>query len=151
MNEGMSEDDARAYTENTLGQVASMDNLSGEEKVQVVAMIAEAESTEEINRGLKNIAESGNIEDFEVKGKLSEEDFVERAKRQLSSVTEDMLDDDINFDLFPEMAEHIRSTAKESEELADSLETDADEVQNIAEDILKYDSALERAVSSMED
>ena len=132
---------------NRASAIGQEQGFSDEQMLTLYAKIGEAESIEEINAGLRAIQESGNIEDFKIKAELDEQSV----KEQIENMSTDDLDEDIDADQWKDLAGYISDTASEMEGFSEALEENADAAGEVAEEILRYDSALEEASEKMDD
>ena len=147
---GDSSETAAQGAESILNQASAIGQEKGfsdDQMLTLYAKLGEAESIEEINEGLRRVKESGNIEDFEINAKLDEQSV----KDQIENMSTDDLDEDIDADQWKDLAKYISDTAGEMEGFSEALEENADAAGEVAEEMLRYDSALEEASEKMDD
>ena len=86
--------------------------------------------------------------------KTVQDDILENEKERLilqQQLNEAKLDEDVDKEQWKNLADHIQDVATQSEQLANSLQTDRDAAQDLSEEILRFDDACQDVAKSYKD
>ena len=110
--------------------------------------------TELTHDEIKQIAEANQLLGDRTQDTLDKINQLEEAAKSVNEQIYDALfptDEDVDLEQLASLTETIQSIASQSDELADSLETNSRAAQDIAESILRFDDAVQDVVDNYDD
>lgn len=150
MDNGASQEEAEKGTQGIFDRISNM-QLYDEDAIRLTAMISEEDSIEAINEGLDRVEASGNIEDFKVPVKVSEEDLRKQTLESTQGYSEDNMEASVDIDTAKAYGDYLAKNAGDLAGYSEELETNADALRDVVEAQGRYDAALEETQKSYDD
>ena len=150
MDNGASQEEAAKGTQGVFDRISDM-QLYDEDAIRLTMMISEEDSIEAINEGIDRVIASGNIEDFKVPVKISEEDLRKQTLESTQGYSKDNMEASVDIDTAKAFGDYLAKNAGDLAGYSEELETNAEVLRDVVESQGRYDAALKETQESYED